>query len=272
MSKMSDELLIHRKSWSSCSNHKPGNARPVIHNHSSGYSSPVWSEPKGVVPARKVAVLYYISRNGHLEHPHLIDVPMSSPHGLYLKDVMKTLNQHRGKGMANMYSWSFKRSYKNGYVWQDVSKDDLIQPTNGQDYIIKGSELLNTHISPNQSETMVIRRNRSWSSFDNPQQAGLAHKCESNRELAAKFAPDATEGPRREQVTDEILSPPPSNSSSEASVVMSRSRYVDERVKVRDPDPTVEDQHATSGRMKASHVLMHLITCGTDSVKNVSPL
>ena len=28
---------------------------------------------------------------------------------------MKTLNQHRGKGMADMYSWSFKR-YKHFYT------------------------------------------------------------------------------------------------------------------------------------------------------------
>ncbi|GJW18998.1 upstream of flc-like protein [Tanacetum coccineum] len=162
-------------------------------------------------------------------------------------------------------------SYRNGYVWHDGSKDDLIRPTNGQDYVINGSELLDTHISQKyQSETMVIRRKRSWSSFDNPQQECLAHKCESNRELAAKFAPDVTERPRQEQVTDETLSPPPSNSSSEASVVMSESRDVDHTPKVRNRDLTVEGQHGTSGRMKASHVLMHLITCGTESVRNAS--
>lgn len=38
-----------------------------------------------IVSTRKVPVLYYLSRNGHLEHPHLIDVPPSSPHGLYLR-------------------------------------------------------------------------------------------------------------------------------------------------------------------------------------------
>ncbi|KAI3751055.1 hypothetical protein L2E82_22073 [Cichorium intybus] len=35
--------------------------------------------------ARKVPILYYLTRNGQLEHPHLIDVPLSSPHGLYLR-------------------------------------------------------------------------------------------------------------------------------------------------------------------------------------------
>lgn len=38
-----------------------------------------------VTMARKVPVLYYLARNGHIEHPHLIDVPLSSPHGLYLR-------------------------------------------------------------------------------------------------------------------------------------------------------------------------------------------
>lgn len=78
------------------------------------------------------------------------------------------------------------RSYKNGYVWHDASDDDVIQPTNNHDYVIKGTELLQAHLSLNQLETchtndacsskttapadsIVVRRNQSWSSFDNPQ-------------------------------------------------------------------------------------------------------
>ena len=34
---------------------------------------------------QKVPVLYYLSRNGQLEHPHFMVVPLSSPQGLYLK-------------------------------------------------------------------------------------------------------------------------------------------------------------------------------------------
>lgn len=34
---------------------------------------------------QKVAVVYYLSRNGELDHPHFIEVPLSSPQGLYLK-------------------------------------------------------------------------------------------------------------------------------------------------------------------------------------------
>ncbi|KAI3751388.1 hypothetical protein L2E82_22472 [Cichorium intybus] len=262
-------------------------------------TSPIWIKPKTepaavVMAARKVPVLYYLTRNGHLEHPHLIDVPLSSPHGLYLRDIVNTLNYHRGRGMANMYSWSFKRSYKNGYVWHDLAEDDLIESTNGQDYVLKGSELLETHASQIPTETnqtgdncsstkiaavaMIKRRNQSWSSFDNPQEYMVA-KCESSRELAAKFAADAAtqteeqrrrrsfERERKEHVTmtlggEEIPSPPPSNSSSEISDGVSRRKYIDPTANVREKDLTAEDPHDASGRMKASEVLMQLITCG----------
>lgn len=49
----------------------------------------VWTEksPKyhQQQPHRKVSVVYYLSRNRQLEHPHFIQVPLSSPDGLYLR-------------------------------------------------------------------------------------------------------------------------------------------------------------------------------------------
>ena len=52
----------------------------------------VWIEPKphntnkkSYNTERKVAVVYYLSRNGQLEHPHFMEVPLSSNDGLYLK-------------------------------------------------------------------------------------------------------------------------------------------------------------------------------------------
>ena len=93
--------------------------------------------------ARKVPVVYYLTRSRHLEHPHFVEVPLASPEGLYLRgkrtrprtqfhflyqcsftddvffswgcggrrvsDVINHLNMVRGKGMAAMYSWSCKR-------------------------------------------------------------------------------------------------------------------------------------------------------------------
>ena len=33
----------------------------------------------------RVAVVYYLCRNHHLEHPHFMEVPLASPQGLYLR-------------------------------------------------------------------------------------------------------------------------------------------------------------------------------------------
>ncbi|KAL3530699.1 hypothetical protein ACH5RR_010021 [Cinchona calisaya] len=151
----------------------------------------VWTEPSNSKlkssADRRVPVIYYLSRNGQLEHPHFMEVPLSSPDGLYLKDVVKRLNFHRGKGMASLYSWSCKRSYKNGYVWHDLSDNDFIYPAHGQDYILKGSEILDAggfESKPDETVTSSTeklpepenrefsavkvprRRNQSWSSFD----------------------------------------------------------------------------------------------------------
>ncbi|XP_068641806.1 protein SOSEKI 3-like [Aristolochia californica] len=102
----------------------------------------VRTEPSSKPQTRKVPVVYYLCRNRNLEHPHFIEVPLSSPEGLYLRDVIDRLNVLRGKGMPAMYSWSCKRSYKNGFVWHDLSEVDLILPAHGNEYVLKGSELV----------------------------------------------------------------------------------------------------------------------------------
>lgn len=91
----------------------------------------VWTN-QPVLEPQCVPVVYYLSRNGHLDHPHLMEVPLSSPDGLYLRgnlptdnrfrssmflflilfpssDVIRRLNRLRGTGMAALYSWSSKR-------------------------------------------------------------------------------------------------------------------------------------------------------------------
>lgn len=82
---------------------------------------------------RKVEVVYYLSRNGHLEHPHFLEISLPLGQGLHLRDVITSLDNLRGKGMAKMYSWSSKRSYKNGYVWQDLTETDFIYPVHGNE-------------------------------------------------------------------------------------------------------------------------------------------
>ncbi|PIA43633.1 hypothetical protein AQUCO_01900199v1 [Aquilegia coerulea] len=115
----------------------------------------VWVEPSKINQSKRVPVVYYLCRNRHLEHPHFIEVPLSSPEGLYLRDVISRLNALRGRGMPSMYSWSCKRSYKNGFVWHDLCEDDLILPAHGSEYVLKGSEIFeeshSDHLRPTSS-------------------------------------------------------------------------------------------------------------------------
>ncbi|KAK7358946.1 hypothetical protein VNO77_00887 [Canavalia gladiata] len=95
-----------------------------------------------VKPARKVQVVYYLSRNGLLEHPHFMEVTLFSNQPLRLKDVLDRLMALRGSGMPLQYSWSSKRNYKSGYVWYDLAPKDIIHPAEGGEYVLKGSELV----------------------------------------------------------------------------------------------------------------------------------
>ncbi|XP_059315196.1 protein SOSEKI 5 isoform X1 [Lycium ferocissimum] len=181
----------------------------------------VWTESSNskLKHERKVPVVYYLTRNGQLEHPHFMEVPLSSSDGLYLRDVINRLNFLRGKGMASLYSWSAKRSYRNGFVWHDLAEHDFIYPAHGQEYVLKGSELVDgamTVISQSQDEVefssssknqapevhdfpaVSRRRNQSWCSADFHEYR--VYKAESSNESAGKAAADAatqTDDPRR---------------------------------------------------------------------------
>ncbi|KAK9153337.1 hypothetical protein Sjap_000817 [Stephania japonica] len=98
-------------------------------------------EGRGGEEVRRVHIIYFLSRNGRVEHPHLIRVHRLGRKGVHLRDVKLWLSELRGTDMPNSFSWSFKRRYKNGYVWQDLIDDDLISPISDNEYVLKGSEV-----------------------------------------------------------------------------------------------------------------------------------
>lgn len=55
------------------------------------------------------------------------------------------------------------RSYKNGYVWNDVGENDVIYPSEGAEYVLKGSEL----IEGCTGNCSFISKLRVWMSFQN---------------------------------------------------------------------------------------------------------
>ncbi|CAN4098871.1 unnamed protein product [Withania somnifera] len=197
MSVATTELQMHKK-WKS---------RETSPEHTK-----VWTEPPNY-KLKKVSVVYYLSRNGQLEHPHFMEVHLSSPHGLYLRDVINRLNCLRGKGMASLYSWSAKRSYRNGFVWHDLTENDFIYPAHGQEYVLKGSELIDSGLvsqsdgiacsksrnpepevqkisEDREFQFVARRRNQSWSSSDFHEY--LVYKAESTDELIGRSAADAS--------------------------------------------------------------------------------
>ncbi|XP_055817747.1 protein SOSEKI 1 [Solanum dulcamara] len=93
---------------------------------------------------RRLHIIYFLSRKGRIEHPHLIRVRHFSRNGIRLRDVKRWLGELRGKDMPESFAWSYKRKYKTGYVWQDLLDEDLITPISDNEYVLKGSEIPST--------------------------------------------------------------------------------------------------------------------------------
>uniref|UniRef100_A0A7N0TR90 SOSEKI DIX-like domain-containing protein n=1 Tax=Kalanchoe fedtschenkoi TaxID=63787 RepID=A0A7N0TR90_KALFE len=90
---------------------------------------------------RRLHIIYFLSRMGQVEHPHLIRVHHLTANGVYLRDIKIWLSEVRGKDVADSFAWSYKRRYKAGYVWQDLRDDDLITPISDNEFVLKGSEI-----------------------------------------------------------------------------------------------------------------------------------
>ncbi|KZV26753.1 protein UPSTREAM OF FLC-like [Dorcoceras hygrometricum] len=261
----------------------------------------VWAEPSKLKTDKRVPVIYYLSRNGQLEHPHFMEVPLSSPQALYLRDVINRLNVLRGKGMTSMYSWSCKRNYKNRFVWHDLSENDLIHPAHGNEYVLKGSELLETTfmetlssfqrqqqplaLPPPAGDNQIIgvhdldypkasaerrRRNQSCSSIDfNLHEYGV-YKADTSSGTDASTQTEDKRRRRRahgEIVEDEIeISPPTSDSSPETLETLMKSDKRPILIPAKESEDPTANNHREKG--KASSVLMQLISCGSISFKD----
>lgn len=150
--------------------------------------------------------------------------------------------------------------------------------------------------SSSDSDFPVIarRRNQSWSSIDLHEYK--VYKAESISDSAGKAAADAstqTDDKRRRrrvlkegeegqreiyesqstELSREEISPPPSDSSPETleSLMKADGRLVISANEEGVPNRTVESCGVGSGKMKASSVLMQLISCGSVSFKDCGP-
>ncbi|PSS10044.1 Protein UPSTREAM OF FLC like [Actinidia chinensis var. chinensis] len=111
---------------------------------------------------RRIYVLYFLSRDGRIEHPHLISIRPISRNGVRLRDVKRWLSKFRGKDMPDAFAWSYKRKYKSGYVWKDLLDEDLITPISDNEYVLKGSEIAAINLDlPSDGEKKASIENES---------------------------------------------------------------------------------------------------------------
>ncbi|XP_076893531.1 protein SOSEKI 2-like [Bidens hawaiensis] len=195
---------------------------------------------------KTVQVVYYVSKNGELEHPHIVEVTHLVHHQLRLKDVLERLSVLRGRGMPSLYSWSCKRMYKSGYVWNDLAENDVILPSEGHEYVLKASQLVfhspDKHLHADEVQTDVPKRKLTVSKRHtefNVEELDYEEK----RINYANTPSRCSKGIR-------ILSPPsppPSQSTTSGDSNSTSKRFED-----GDPYPT----------LSRNSVLLHLMACG----------
>ncbi|KAK6144569.1 hypothetical protein DH2020_021389 [Rehmannia glutinosa] len=255
----------------------------------------VWTEPSNgkLKSDHRVPVVYYLSRNGQLEHPHFMEVPVSSPQGLFLRDVINRLNALRGKGMAAMYSWSCKRlELRENTFLETVTSLQSQQPRPlppPENQITAGD----LDYLPAASDRR--RRNQSCSSIDFNLQEYSVYKAEApapcrsaaadastqtddSRRRRRRLPPEIVEEKKskqpheKEPQRDEIeisISPPPSDSSPETlETLMKADRRLAMRPETINEESTANSQQIQKATGGKSSVLMQLISCGSISFKD----
>ncbi|KAG9451598.1 hypothetical protein H6P81_011563 [Aristolochia fimbriata] len=242
---------------------------------------------------RKVQVVYYLCRNGQLEHPHYMEVSHLANQQLRLKDVIDRLTVLRGRGMVSLFAWSCKRSYKNGYVWNDLSENDVIYPAEGAEYVLKGSELIDgcaerLQLQHLQQQVIIPRHQNTEPTFPSkriPLSPVHAREIEEGEDavvlqeeeekLSNSSSNTSSSRCSRGVSTEEIEeneNPKAQNNATELpreeGSPASSSSTVSEKTQRRRPKESVEyDSGSESGATRNGSVLLQLIACGSTSAR-----
>lgn len=128
-------------------------------------------------------------------------------------------------------------------MWHDLyGDDDYIHPVHGLEYVLKGSEILD---GCNSEEDSDYGKSQQWRS-------GRLHESTQTEES-------------EKQIVEVQGSPPLVDSSPETLESLMKA---DKKVMVLETNNTdTNEEVLQSGRLKASSVLIQLITCGTFSFR-----
>lgn len=193
-------------------------------------------------------------------------------------------------------------------MWQDLSDNDFIYPCHGQEYVFKGSQLLETSLSFRSYETVssisstsnnsfdtstssidsniptviVRKKNQSWNSFDDLREYEV-YKARFGGEFAAKASNNAatqTEDKRRQKRKDsEKVEKCEGNDVTEMKgheevhLAFSKDGFgglgsLEGSKKVGVRNLLAENDCPSEKKKKASKVLMQLISCGSRGIKD----
>ncbi|KAI3743239.1 hypothetical protein L1987_60945 [Smallanthus sonchifolius] len=224
----------------------------------------------------KVQVVYYLCRNRQLEHPHFIEVALVSPDGLYLRDVIEKFSSLRGRGMASMYSWSCKRSYKNAFVWNDLCEDDLIIPAHENEYVLKGSEIVeennSVRFAPDDDGYHSLTTYKIYkcihrladASTQTDEHVKVQESCRRSF-LTDNGAVESSTNDSRTSKYGACSSAGKTDTLESLMKVEDNSLNTSEKLEEQEQQEEAIYQVPTNTKFKASNMLLHLISCGSNS-------
>ncbi|KAL3380843.1 hypothetical protein AABB24_001151 [Solanum stoloniferum] len=241
---------------------------------------------------RRLHIIYFLSRKGRIEHPHLIRVHHFSRNGIRLKDIKRWLGELRGKDMPESFAWSYKRKYKTGYVWQDLLDEDLITPISDNEYVLKGSEIPSIttikDVSCGEKEvtTAIMQKEQTKEEdqdqvflMDSSKKISLEIEQDSQNNISSETSTLTTNSPKFEEEEEEKKAGNKfeNNSSFSSSSSSSISSFGSMKTKKKTEDSeekidTSQNTEKTSKNPKfnksrsysngASSIFRNLITCG----------
>ncbi|GKV20811.1 hypothetical protein SLEP1_g30875 [Rubroshorea leprosula] len=206
---------------------------------------------------KKLDIIYFLTRMGHMEHPHLLRVQHLNGNSVYLRDVKRWLADLRGKEMPEAFSWSCKRRYKSGYVWQDLMDADLIIPVCDSEYVLKGSQLI-----PNNNVPLDATRHFQKRAVDD-EQASMDHAPAASNPSSQVYKHSPQYGSERSTLTeDDSMEHELVTSKLETSHLLNNDNFsLSSNTKSPSCTKTKSSKTNSSGT-GASHIFRNLLTCG----------
>ena len=173
-------------------------------------------------------------------------------------------------------------------MWQDLSEEDLILPAQGSDYVLKGSERIIDQNRSNgrsvdaKSQALVSKPPRGGSSRAsspelNSPWRGLLDASTQTDDVAEEIHKDpnslkinTTVSKESSEINADEISPPPTSSSASSSGRKTETLEALIRADAKKTSFRLDENAPlqSTSKVKATDVLMQLISCGSIAVKD----